>query len=288
VQSNSLDPLPQERGQIDGRIKQNSAYCLLGHKNTPRHGGVYFFYLRDFEICGILAAAHLLEDEMKKRVAIYPGTDEKYKARILGSCQRLNNKDNAAAALACDAIVARYREPHRAYHTPRHINDCLNELETVRSRLYNPIAVELALLCHDAIYSAAATDNEEQSAEFAKEIAKMLGLPKLFGEQTAKMIMATKHNIPPPDFDTQAVTDMDLASLGYSETEFDKNTRRIRREYTRGGLITAEQFDKGRANFLKKFLPPNRPSIYLTYFFREKYEAQARQNLARAIKQLSE
>lgn len=49
------------------------------------------------------------------------------------------------ASVAYNDLVARYSEPHRAYHTLEHIGHCLDELEQVRHLAINPDAVELAL-----------------------------------------------------------------------------------------------------------------------------------------------
>lgn len=64
-------------------------------------------------------------------------------------------------------LVARYTKPHRAYHTPAHIEHCLEELKQVRHLVANPDAVEMALWYHDAIYDTRAKDNKEKSAKLA-------------------------------------------------------------------------------------------------------------------------
>lgn len=76
--------------------------------------------------------------------------EERYKARLLEVCHRLADKKKYGGALVYDTLVKRYQEPHRAYHTLKHIIDCLNEFEEVKPLLQNPNAVEMALLFHDA------------------------------------------------------------------------------------------------------------------------------------------
>src|SRR5262245_66185655 len=51
-----------------------------------------------------------------------------------------------------EALAERYAEPHRYYHTSRHIAECLAEVDHVRHLARDPVAVELALWFHDAIY----------------------------------------------------------------------------------------------------------------------------------------
>ena len=68
--------------------------------------------------------------------------------------QRLGAQGDANAVY--DNLIARYSEPHRAYHTLEHIGHCLDEFEQVRHLATNPDAVELALWYHDAIYDTKA------------------------------------------------------------------------------------------------------------------------------------
>lgn len=111
---------------------------------------------------------------------------------------------------------------------------------------------------------------------------KLLLSPDDFGERVAELILATRHDIPPKDFDAQVMVDIDLASLGYPEKVFEKNTAKIRKEYKN---VPEVIFRKKRREILESFL--KRPNIYLTEFFRNKYEAQAQRNLTRAVAQLS-
>lgn len=72
-----------------------------------------------------------------------------------------------------------------------------------------------------------------------------------------------------------------LAILGKSEYEFDTYEAEVRREYA---FVPEADFRLGREKVLKFFL--ERPSIYLTEFFRAKYEVRAKKNLERSIKNL--
>src|SRR6188508_2389895 len=68
-----------------------------------------------------------------------------------------------------DVLKGRYTEPHRHYHNPRHISECLAEYDSSRHLAVQPVAVELAIWFHDAIYDTHAADNEEQSAWLADQ-----------------------------------------------------------------------------------------------------------------------
>ena len=66
-----------------------------------------------------------------------------------------------------ERLVAAYSEPHRHYHTMRHVAACLRELDSAADLASDAREVELALWFHDAIYSTTAGDNEARSAAWA-------------------------------------------------------------------------------------------------------------------------
>ncbi|MDO8504401.1 MAG: N-methyl-D-aspartate receptor NMDAR2C subunit [Candidatus Liptonbacteria bacterium] len=194
--------------------------------------------------------------------------------------RRIGAKGNPSNAY--DDLATRYSESHRAYHTLEHIVNCLDEFEQVQHLVGNPNAVEFALWYHDAIYNTKAKDNEEKSAELAVGAAKRTSLPGNLGQSAANLILATKHAEIPADPDSRFLVDIDLSILGQSEDRFDEYERQIRKEYA---WVPEDAFVSGRGAILKSFL--GRPSIYSTEFFRNKYEAQARLNIARSIARLS-
>lgn len=179
-------------------------------------------------------------------------------------------------------LITRYSEPHRAYHTLAHIQHCLDEFEQVRHFITNPNAVELSLWYHDAIYDTRVKDNEEKSAALVRTMIQNASLPDAFGQFVANCIVATKHMTIPIDPDIRFLVDIDLSSLGQPEGMFSENARQIRKEYE---WVPEDAFAIGRSAILKSFL--DRPSIYATQFFRNKYEMQARRNIARSLAQLS-
>ena len=175
-------------------------------------------------------------------------------------------------------LVNRYSEPHRAYHTLAHIGHCLDEFEQVRDIATNLNAIELALWYHDAIYNTRAKDNEERSAELAAKIVRDTSLSNSFGQSVVNLIIATKHSESPTDLDTQLIIDIDLSILGQSEEKFDEYESQIRKEYE---WVSKDAFAAERSTILQSFL--DRPTIYSTQFFRNKYEIQARLNIAKSI-----
>src|SRR5438128_125494 len=79
-------------------------------------------------------------------------------------------------------LSKRYAETHRAYHTIEHIVHCLDELEEARSLAADPVAVEMALWYHDAVYDPRSTNNEARSADMALHVATAIGWPRERGE----------------------------------------------------------------------------------------------------------
>lgn len=204
----------------------------------------------------------------------------KNKQRWMSLWQRIGAQGDPRAIY--NDLAARYSEPHRAYHAIGHIQYCLNEFRKVRNLIVNPNAVELALWYHDAIYNTKAKDNEEKSAALAAAMIKNASLPNTLGLFVAECIMATQHTVIPTNPDIQFLVDIDLSSLGQSKSKFDENARKIRKEYE---WVPEDAFAAGRSAILRSFL--NRPSIYATQFFRDKYETRARKNIIRSLTHLS-
>ena len=178
-------------------------------------------------------------------------------------------------------LSARYSEPHRAYHTLRHVAHCLDEFDAVRGLAREPVAIEMALWYHDAVYDPRAKDNEERSAVLATEVASRMGLSAARTLRVADLIRVSTHTGLAPDPDAQLFADIDLAILGRPSGDFDEYERQVRVEY---GWVPEPAFRAARAAILKSFL--DRPSVYGSEFFRRKYEESARRNLEDSLRKL--
>ena len=183
-------------------------------------------------------------------------------------------------------LYADYSGPHRYYHTPPHIEHCLDEFKPVWRLCKNPMAVKLALFGHDKFYNVTRKDNELRSAVWARDMVLEMNFGPHFAWYVYELILATCHKVMPDDCDSQIVVDIDLSSLGASWEVFRKNTDDIAREYCEVLNISRKAFNSGRAKFIDTMLPPNRPYIYCTDFFRQKYEARVQENLKRSLKEL--
>lgn len=176
-------------------------------------------------------------------------------------------------------IKSKYGEQHRVYHTLAHIRHCLEEFGRVRKTLNNPDAVELALWFHDIVCVPLRPDNEERSVKLAEEVLWSSGISDKLIEQVGPLILATRHNVPlpPNNADAIMIADIDLSPLGVPADHFDDNSRRIRRELKMGD--NKKSFE-AQARFLLKLLE-RRQGIYRSDFFYDKYGAQARNNIER-------
>lgn len=175
-------------------------------------------------------------------------------------------------------LEARYSEPHRAYHTLRHIEHCLIEFDETRREAVDPVAVELALWYHDAIYDPHARDNEERSAHLAEELAAAAGLPRSTIHRAGDLIRVSTHRRAPTDPDGRLFADVDLSILGQPPKRFAEYEKEVRREYE---WVPEADFRMLRAEILETFL--ERFRIYTTPHFVDKYEKQARENVTASV-----
>ena len=178
-------------------------------------------------------------------------------------------------------IMRRYAERHRTYHTVQHLDECFAKLDEARGLAERLSEVELALWFHDAIYEVRSSDNEEQSAQWSQAAVAAAGLADAVGERVRDLILATKHDALPRSHDAALLVDVDLAILGAPAERFDEYERQVRAEYS---WVPGFLFRRKRREILEGFL--QRPHLFTTEHFRSRYEAAARANLDRSIRQL--
>jgi predicted metal-dependent HD superfamily phosphohydrolase len=147
-----------------------------------------------------------------------------------------------------EKLIAAYSEQHRRYHTLQHLEECFARFDELADLAEHPKDVELAIWFHDAIYDPRRDD------------------------------MATRHEAMPQTRDEEALIDVDLWILGAPQARFDDYEKQVREEYRWvPGLI----YRRKRREILESFVA--RPTIYSTERFIQRYEAQARANLARSL-----
>ena len=183
---------------------------------------------------------------------------------------------NAPEGLMQELMDA-WAEPQRHYHSQQHLRECLALLEPSLDLAQHPGEVELALWFHDAVYIPQGKGNEARSADWAVAALAQAGAGCEVRQRVRALIMATCHDAVPMDVDARLLVDIDLAILGTDPARFAEYDAQVREEYRWVPDLT---YRTRRGEVLAGFLA--RPAIYGTDRFRERFEAQARENLRHA------
>lgn len=191
--------------------------------------------------------------------------------------RRLGARGDGTSAF--NDLVAAYSDPVRAYHTTEHIRDCLAQFDLSKSAATRPDEIEAAIWFHDAVYRPGSSENEHRSAELARDVLLESGVPAAVADRIAGLVLATRHESIPSEPDAALLCDIDLSILGRPPDVFDEFERRIRLEYA---WVPEAVYRSARGEIMESFL--RRRSIYQTALFRERYEAQARENLERSCR----
>jgi predicted metal-dependent HD superfamily phosphohydrolase len=178
-------------------------------------------------------------------------------------------------------LLRRYDEPQRSYHSRRHLEECLSKLEELGALAEHPAEVELALWFHDAIYDSKRHDNEQRSADWARESVLRCGGAPAVADRVHALIMVTRHAAEPRGIDQQVLVDVDLSILGADAARFDEYEQQVREEY---GWVPGVIYRRKRRAILEGLLA--RESLFSTPLFVQRYEAQARSNLQRSLARL--
>lgn len=180
-------------------------------------------------------------------------------------------------------IATRYNESQRTYHSLRHIQQLFVELEKIASYLYEPHIIALALYYHDVIYNPTRSDNELKSAEHMLDRLKGYLNDEQCHYIYTLIMMTAAHQLDErvnqhQRSDAAYLLDMDLSILGMPWSEYERYAQTIRREYAH---VPAEDYQVGRTKVLQTLLAHSQ--LYLTEYYHEQLEAQARTNMAREI-----
>ncbi|WP_199192964.1 HD domain-containing protein [Allosphingosinicella deserti] len=188
-------------------------------------------------------------------------------------------------ALQC--LEARLRADHdvpgRAYHSFAHVEDCLTKLAHVdgiddRERYL----LRLAILWHDSIYDPTRNDNEARSAERAIRELTAVGSGSGEAQEVGRLILLTKgHRVTPGDRLGAILVSIDLSILGESPKRYRDYAEAIRQEYAH---VPEALYRAGRRQVLEHILAAD--PLYPYPPLRDRYEAQARRNMAAEMERL--
>ena len=177
----------------------------------------------------------------------------------------------------------KYSEASRRYHTPEHIDHCLNQFDAARSEIHDPDAVEMAIWFHDAIYEADAVKggNELASAQLFLHHANG-HFPNEFRDKVYRLVMVTTHSEVPQTNDERFMVDIDLSSFGLPWEQFSRDSANVRAEFPG---VSDSVFSERQRCFLEGLLA--RESFCFTKFFRLRHEEAARANISRYLAKMS-
>lgn len=180
-------------------------------------------------------------------------------------------------------IIARHSEPSRHYHGLSHLTALFDLLTTHAPQVQPGSAPRLAVWWHDAVYDATRSDNEERSAELARENLARLNADVALIEDVVGLIHTTRnHWNGPPAGNGDYFLDADIAILGAPPNIYAQYTIDVRHEYT---WVPEPAFRAGRSGFLAGALA--RPRLFRTDAFEAAYAAQARANMQQELASIS-
>ncbi|CAD0224515.1 hypothetical protein [Chryseobacterium sp. JV274] len=178
-------------------------------------------------------------------------------------------------------LETRYSEKGRYYHNLFHLENMFHELEAVKVNISDFKAIAFSVFYHDIIYDATSKSNEEKSAARAE---KRLGELHINNDKItiiSQQILATKSHQKSDHKDTNYLLDADLSVLGKDFKTYLEYTQNIRKEYS---IYPDFLYKPGRKKVLRHFLELE--SIFKTEYFKEKYEVQAKENIAAELELL--
>jgi predicted metal-dependent HD superfamily phosphohydrolase len=178
-------------------------------------------------------------------------------------------------------LLAGYQESNRFYHSLDHIEHCLKMFEQCKSLVAYPDTLEIAIWFHDVILESGRRDNEALSASLYLELSADVQCEEMRSAINS-MIMATLHDgtsLNQPD--SIYMVDIDLSSFGLPWNEFLRDSLNLRAENPQ---VCDEEYQLNQTGFQRGLLA--RPRFYLSDFFYQRFEKQARANLARYFKYL--
>jgi predicted metal-dependent HD superfamily phosphohydrolase len=173
-------------------------------------------------------------------------------------------------------LLARWSESHRKHHTVTHLHEMLDAIGRLADAdiEFDREAVELAAWFHDAVYEIGRDDNEERSAELARELLASAPIC----DEVARLVLVTKtHKVADDDVNGAVLSDADLSVLGSQPLRYRAYADAVREEYAG---VPDDVFKAARAQVLSALLDG---PLFHTSAGREQWEERARRNIAEEI-----
>ena len=200
-----------------------------------------------------LGAQPVPEKELLRRLRagglrVRPADRTPKPAQVLGGLGRGWQELLPGAPALGDQLLARWQEPHRAYHDVRHLAQALDAADRVTGGTPGR-PVRLALWFHDAVHAGRAGRDEEESAQLAE--TRLAGLlPAAEVAEVARLVRLTaSHLVEPGDIAGAVMVDADLSVLGQPPGRYHVFVRDVRTEYRH---LSDADFRRGRVQVLRR------------------------------------
>ncbi len=175
-----------------------------------------------------------------------------------------------------DELLAAWDRP--GYHDLLHLTEVLDLLDQLvdAGAEVDATTVALAAWFHDAVYDGG-PDDEERSARWAERV-----LPPEYATEVARLVRMTVHHRPADDDPAGcALSDADLGILAAPRERYDAYVAGVRADFCHVG---DDDFRVGRSAVLSDLAA--KPHLFHTSQGRELWEASARANLDRELREL--
>jgi predicted metal-dependent HD superfamily phosphohydrolase len=165
-------------------------------------------------------------------------------------------------------LLRRWREPHRRYHTDRHLQYTLEIIDRYEDLADDADAVRMAAWLHDAVYDPRASDNEERSAALTDD------------PEVRRLVLLTRsHDAAAGDHNGALLCDADLAILAADPSEYESYARLVREEYA---FVPDDAFRAGRGQVLQGLL--GKPDLYKIVPEWAAWTRRAKQNMENELR----
>ena len=189
-----------------------------------------------------------------------------------------------------DDLLARYRQPHRRYHTLDHVAAVLRDAGSLAADLEPAQRAHVALAAcgHDVVYDGAPGADERASAEWTGAALRAAGVSDADAACVERLILLTADHATdlaadPADATAAVLLDADLAVLAADGPAYPRYVTAVRAEYHH---LSEPDWRRGRAAVLRSLL--DRDPLFLSTAGRTRWQEHARANLRAELAQLED
>jgi predicted metal-dependent HD superfamily phosphohydrolase len=187
--------------------------------------------------------------------------------------------DEGSARRLLAPVADAYREPQRHYHDETHLGEMLEAVHMLRSSCRDFRAVLLAAWFHDGVYRPERSDNEEESARWARRALGGAGFAEELTASVVRLVLGSRPGVEVgADPDAQVLSDGDRRIWAAPAARYAAYARGIRAEYGHFGWTA---YARGRGGFLAGSLRRAESTGRLFFHLGAPEEQVARTNLAR-------